>query len=150
MDREAWRAAVHGVAKSWTWLVTELNWTDEDFKRNQMFQYSLDEICSMNFFIFLTIYLVSDMLQVQPHASSAWIQIEETQVMGHAILMPEGNCKRVCEPFQWHLQLLFGTSFPYTADSSSSFEGQFTAKANANGRGKHINPRIRRQDYIIL
>ena len=27
MDREAWRAAVHGVAKSWDW-VTELNWTD--------------------------------------------------------------------------------------------------------------------------
>ena len=27
MDREAWRAAVHGVAKSWTWLSdwTELN-----------------------------------------------------------------------------------------------------------------------------
>ena len=27
-DREAWRAAVHGVAKSWTWLSnwTELNW----------------------------------------------------------------------------------------------------------------------------
>ena len=32
MDGEAWRAAVHGVAKSWTWLSnwTELNWT-EDF-----------------------------------------------------------------------------------------------------------------------
>ena len=30
MDREAWRAAVHGVTKSWTWLRdwTELNWTD--------------------------------------------------------------------------------------------------------------------------
>ena len=30
MDREACRAAVHGVAKSWTWLTdwTELNWTD--------------------------------------------------------------------------------------------------------------------------
>ena len=29
MDREAWRAAVHGVAKSWTWLSkwTELNLT---------------------------------------------------------------------------------------------------------------------------
>ena len=29
MEREAWWAAVHGVAKSWTWLSdwTELNWT---------------------------------------------------------------------------------------------------------------------------
>ena len=29
MDREAWRAAIHGVTKSWTWLSdwTELNWT---------------------------------------------------------------------------------------------------------------------------
>ena len=29
MDREAWRAVVHGVAKNWTWLSnwTELNWT---------------------------------------------------------------------------------------------------------------------------
>ena len=28
MDREAWRAVVHGVTKSWTWLSgwTELNW----------------------------------------------------------------------------------------------------------------------------
>ena len=28
MDKEAWRAAVHGVTKSWTWLSnwTELNW----------------------------------------------------------------------------------------------------------------------------
>ena len=28
MDREAWGAAIHGVAKSWTWLSdwTELNW----------------------------------------------------------------------------------------------------------------------------
>ena len=27
MDREAWRAAVHGVAKSWTWLS---NWTERN------------------------------------------------------------------------------------------------------------------------
>ena len=31
MDMEAWHAAVHGVAKSWTWLSdwTELNWATE-------------------------------------------------------------------------------------------------------------------------
>ena len=28
MDREAWRAAVHGVAKGWTRLSDELNWTE--------------------------------------------------------------------------------------------------------------------------
>ena len=34
MDREAWRAAVHGAAKSWTQLSewTELNWTDLNSK----------------------------------------------------------------------------------------------------------------------
>ena len=34
MDREAWRAAIHGVSKSWTWLSnwTELNWTEHDHK----------------------------------------------------------------------------------------------------------------------
>ena len=33
MDREAWRAAVHGVAKGWTWLSnwTELNWRLSNF-----------------------------------------------------------------------------------------------------------------------
>ena len=30
MDREAWRAVIHGIAKSWTWVSdwTELNWSD--------------------------------------------------------------------------------------------------------------------------
>ena len=34
MDREAWRAAIHGVTKSQTWLSdwTELNWTENNKK----------------------------------------------------------------------------------------------------------------------
>ena len=33
MDKEVWRAAIHGVAKSWTWLSnwTELNWKEVNF-----------------------------------------------------------------------------------------------------------------------
>ena len=36
MDREAWSAAIHGVAKSWTWLSdwTKLNWSFQNPKCN--------------------------------------------------------------------------------------------------------------------
>ena len=39
MDREAWRAAIHGVAKSQTWLSdwTELNWTEGSKKIKAIF-----------------------------------------------------------------------------------------------------------------
>ena len=39
MDREAWRAAIHGVAKSRTWLRdwTELNWINKDARRISFF-----------------------------------------------------------------------------------------------------------------
>ena len=39
MDREAWRAAIHGVSKSWTRLSdwTKLNWTDSDIYDLEMF-----------------------------------------------------------------------------------------------------------------
>ena len=33
MDREAWRAAVHGVAKSWMWLS---NWTEHHLNKRQL------------------------------------------------------------------------------------------------------------------
>ena len=44
MDREAWRAVIHGVVKSWTWLSdwTELNWTDIPYF------YEISSISSLN------------------------------------------------------------------------------------------------------
>ena len=41
MDREAWRAAIHGVAKSWTRLSywTELNWNH--YRRGKFLRYAL-------------------------------------------------------------------------------------------------------------
>ena len=43
MDREAWRAAIHGVAKSWTRLSdwTELNWTGSFSEHS----FGITEIC---------------------------------------------------------------------------------------------------------
>ena len=37
MDREAWRAAVHGVAKSQDTRVDELNWTSQEYLRRETF-----------------------------------------------------------------------------------------------------------------
>ena len=42
MEREAWRAAVHGVAKSWTWLS---DWTELNCRR----YLALGLVISMNF-----------------------------------------------------------------------------------------------------
>ena len=44
MDREAWRAAVHGVAKSWTWLS---NWTELKYNDSiKILWWFLLEICA--------------------------------------------------------------------------------------------------------
>ena len=51
MNREAWHAAVHGVAKSWTWLSdwTELNWTESNLEVFNYFNLvSLDKLVKMN------------------------------------------------------------------------------------------------------
>ena len=39
MDREAWRAAIHGVAKSRTWLSDWTDWTDRHFRNKAVFNY---------------------------------------------------------------------------------------------------------------
>ena len=51
MDREAWSAVIHGVAKSWTWLSdwTELNWTESNLEVFNYFNLvSLDKLVKMN------------------------------------------------------------------------------------------------------
>ena len=43
MDKEAWRAAIHGVTKSRTWLSdwTELNWTEAITQKNASSQINI-------------------------------------------------------------------------------------------------------------
>ena len=33
VDRDAWPGPVHGVTKRWTWLIDQLNWLEEKWKR---------------------------------------------------------------------------------------------------------------------
>ena len=42
MDRKAWRAVIHGVAKSWTWLSdwTELNWSSRNRMKHKIAEIS--------------------------------------------------------------------------------------------------------------
>ena len=49
MDRETWRAVIHGVAKSWTLLndCTELNWTSK-LGRNSAFMRMYSAACHKN------------------------------------------------------------------------------------------------------
>ena len=52
MDREAWQEAVHGVAKSWTWLSdwTELNWIPEVWCHNPE---SFGKLLNVSIFFFI-------------------------------------------------------------------------------------------------
>ena len=51
IDREAWHAAVHGVAKSWTRLSnwTELNWTIKHKKKWEFLNFAGDQYSKINY-----------------------------------------------------------------------------------------------------
>ena len=42
MDRKAWRSAIHGIAKSWTWLS---NWTELNWRKWCLFEIREGRIC---------------------------------------------------------------------------------------------------------
>ena len=67
MNREAWRAAVHGVTKSWTWLSnwTELNW--------RWWDYRSDIDVELNLSIYWTTQTLVEHLQAFiEHPISSW------------------------------------------------------------------------------
>ena len=79
MDREAWRAAIHGVAKSRTRLSnwTELNWTDRVTYLNIFFflmgTSGLKVICSSFLVLVFNVILFMEVKQ-----STNWLQFSET------------------------------------------------------------------------
>ena len=68
IDREAWRAAVHGIAKSWTWLS---NWTEQNWEYNLM-------ACGLNF-LAKNVLLVYFLLQLGiPSGGLSFLCLPET------------------------------------------------------------------------
>ena len=97
MDREAWHAAILGVAKSWTWLNdwTELNWYDAEWKNStsiKAFKWSCESLSN----------------QPIPGLSCSWIR--QVHIAG-STMCPRGHkeldateqlnwlmtCQKVCE-----------------------------------------------------
>ena len=70
MDREAWRAVIHGVAKSWTWLSnwTELNWT---ISEALVIQVSVQRIPFTS--VYYMIHLVLNMPKILIAISTIWL-----------------------------------------------------------------------------
>ena len=70
MDREAWRAAIHGVTKSQTWLSnwTELNWTEQSWRLEVQNKVSIKLVLLKELFHASLVASVSN-----PWHSSLWV-----------------------------------------------------------------------------
>ena len=78
MDRAAWRAAIHGVTKSQTWLSdwTELNWTEWQLEYRCVFIYPLAHMCHQ--------FIVPCIVQKRPEISIVILWIREIRYIENA------------------------------------------------------------------
>ena len=63
MDREAWRDAIRGVTKSWTWLSDWTDWTPL-FKINQLFYFSFSFSFSCSFFLIMMLKIEQKLVYI--------------------------------------------------------------------------------------
>ena len=96
MDREAWRAAVHGVAKSWTWLCnwTELNWTELTSSRDGASSGSTVRLLLGSRLIFHLLYLDPDVSQISKSTLNSVIH----QSLSQTILVEAIHNQFLCNP----------------------------------------------------
>ena len=66
MDREAWHAAVHGVAKSWTWLS---DWTDLSWKK---YDRNLSSMSGLMQSTNITMWKIWSYKQGHPESKNIW------------------------------------------------------------------------------
>ena len=100
MDREAWRAAVHGVSKSWTWLSnwTELNWLNEE-----IFTVALIFISSWCIFKFIFNWRIITLQSCVGFChTTTWISKKYTYVCSFLNLPPTPNSTATLSVFTGH------------------------------------------------
>ena len=75
VDREAWHASVHGVAKSWTWLSNWTEWMGLDVMILVFWMLNFKPVFSLSSFTFIKRLLSSFSLSVIKVVSSAYLRL---------------------------------------------------------------------------